>query len=235
MLRSPFRLVLSAVALTMLGPSAAWADQGAAPAPRPAFDLAQATVSALAIAEDIEELIARVDRNRLGDPSSRFEGTNAARQVQGLAQKGANLFNRPLGASGDPVRRSATGLRAAFTTIAMQMNDAVGQFDKLATAESENDTSDAVRALTAAFSDERAWQMLQQATRDVLTALTTGAGGAAGPSRLALTRAERETVLAGLTKAFPRLGTNSRGGGNAFTSAALVHELLTRPAPAADE
>jgi hypothetical protein len=221
-------LVALAAAATMS------ASQGGAPAPagagqpRPAAELATATVSALQIAESIEQLIDRIDRNRLGDQSSRFEATSTARSALGRAQEGVALFGRPIGAPGDPIRRSATAVRNAFSTLSMQLNEAIRLWDKLAAASDENETSDVVRALTSILSDERAWQVLHQGTRDVTAALVE-------KDRLLLTRAERDAVLAGLKKSFPRLGTASRGGGNAYAAAAVLHEFLTRPLAAADE
>jgi hypothetical protein len=203
------------------------AAAGAAEA-RPAAELVKATVAALAIADSIEQLVDQIDRNRLGDPSSRFEGSSTARRALGRAQEGAALFSRPMGAQEDPIRRSATAVRNMFTQISGQLNEAVRLWDKLSTVTDENEMSDVVRALASTLSDERAWQILNQATRDVTNAIVE-------KDRLLLTRAERDAAVAALKSAFPRLGTTSRGGGNVYASAALLHDFLTRPQPTADQ
>jgi hypothetical protein len=212
----------------------AFADQGGASAPaqaRPAAELAHTTVKALTLAESIEQLLDRIDRNRLGEQSSRFDAMSSARSALSRAQEGAALFGRPMGAPGDPIRRSSTALRNAFNTLSSQLNEAIRLWDKLASITSiseESETSDVVRALATILSDERAWQGLTQGTRDVTNALTE-------KERLLLTRAERDAVVASLKGAFPRLGTNSRGGTNTYAAASVLHDFLTRPVPAADE
>ena len=86
----------------------------AAPQGRPAFELAQTAVTALTLAASIEQSIERIDRNRLGDQSGRFEATNEARRALGRSQEANSLLGEPIGFGEQPDPKGRNGNEGAF-------------------------------------------------------------------------------------------------------------------------
>ncbi len=138
---------------------------------RPAFDLAQATVTALTMAASIEQSIDRIDRNRLGDQSGRFEATSEARRALGRSQEASSLLGKPIGAPDSPVRKAAAAMRAPFSQLSTTLNDAIRIWEKLDRAADENETVDLVRSSVALLANEAPWDRMQQATIGVTQAL----------------------------------------------------------------
>jgi hypothetical protein len=218
--------------LVLFGTTPAFAQ---APTPgRPAFDLAQHTVTVLTMAAAIEQSIERIDRNRLGDQSGRFEATSEARRALGRSQEASALLGKPLGAPESFVRKAAAGLRAPFNQLSSGLSDAIRTWEKLDRTTDENENVDLIRSSVALISNEAPWDRLTQATIGVTQALLD-LGRAAVPGdlktvrHLVLSKTERETVLASLKKSFPRLTASSRGGRPPEAAAAILFEFLSQP------
>ena len=201
---------------------------------RPAFELAQATVTALTLAASIEQSIDRIDRNRLGDQSGRFEATGEARRALGRSQEANSLLGKAIGPPDSAIRKAASAMRAPFSQLSTMLNDVIRIWDKLDRAADENETVDLVRSSVTLLANEGPWDRLGQATIGVTQALldmgrATAAGDVKSVRHLQLTKVERETVLGALKKSFPRLSTNARGGRPAEASAGLLFEFLNQP------
>ena len=223
---------LLALAVLLSGGTAAMAQTApAAGQGRPAFDLAQATVTALTMAASIEQSIDRIDRNRLGDQSGRFEATSEARRALGRSQEANSLLGKPIGAPDSPIRKAAAAMRTPFSQLSTTLNDAIRIWEKLDRAADENETVDLLRSSVALLANEAPWDRMQQATIGVTQALLD-------PNRaghLQLTKADRETVLAGLKKSFPRLSTTARGGRPPEAAAGILFEFLSQPLANAED
>ncbi len=222
------------VVLLSVGTAAAQSAPAAAQG-RPAFELAQATVTALTLAASIEQSIDRIDRNRLGDQSGRFEATTEARRALGRSQEANSLLGRPIGAPDSAIRKAAAAMRAPFNQLSSGLNDAIRTWEKLDRASDDNEAVDLVRSSTALLANESPWERLGQATIGVTHALldverAAVRGDLKSARHLQLTKVERETVIASLKKSFPRLSTNARGGGRpAEASATALFEFLNQP------
>jgi hypothetical protein len=228
------RAITIAVVVLLAGGTAAPQSAPAATQSRPAFELAQATVTALTLAATIEQSIDRIDRNRLSDQSGRFEATTEARRALGRSQEANSLLGRPLGAPDSAVRKAAAALRAPFSQLSNGLNDAIRTWEKLDRTTDENEAVDLVRSSTSILANEGPWERLGQATIGVTQALldverATVRGDLKSARHLQLTKVERETVVASLKKSFPRLSTNARGGRPAEASAAALFEFLNQP------
>jgi hypothetical protein len=234
------RISFLAAALLLSGTIGAAQSAPASTQGRPAYDLAQATVSALTRAASIEESIERIDRNRLGDQSGRFEATNEARRALGRSQEANSLLGKPIGAANSPIRKAATAMRAPFSQLSTALNDAIRTWEKLDRATDENEAVDLVRSSVALLANEGPWDRLAQATAGVTQALldlerAAVPGDLTSVRHLQLTKVERESVLASLKKSFPRLSTSARGGRPAEASAGMLFEFLSRPLANADD
>jgi hypothetical protein len=223
-----------AIVLTLSGGVAAAQSATAGKDARPAFDLAQATVTALTLAASIDESIDRIDRNRLGDQTGRFEATSEARRALGRSQEASSLLGRPIGASDSPVRKAAAAMRTPFNQLSTSLSDAIRIWEKLDRGADENESVDLVRSSVGLISNEAPWDRLGQATIGVTQALldvsrAATPGDVKSARHLLLTKAERETVIASLQKSFPRLTTSARGGRPAEAAAGILFEFLGRP------
>jgi hypothetical protein len=228
------RATVIAIIVTLGGaPAAAQSAPTGAPG-RPAFDLAQAAVTALTLAAGVEQSIDRIDRNRLGDQSGRFEATSEARRAVGRSQEAGSVLGKPIGAPDSQIRKAAAAMRTPFNQLSTSLSDAIRMWERLDRGADENETVDLVRSSVGLLANEAPWDRLGQATVGVTQALLdmsrAGVAGDASTVRhLQLTKAERDTVLAGLKKSFPRLTTNARGGRPAEAAAGILFEFLSRP------
>jgi hypothetical protein len=227
-------LLLAAVFVTVSAVGTAAAQPAPASQSRPAFELAQATVTALALADSIDQSIERIDRNRLADQSGRFEATTEARRALGRSQDANSLLGRPFGAPNSPVRKAAAAMRAPFSQLSTGLSEAIRIWEKLDRASDENEAVDLVRSSTTILSNEGPWERLVQATIGVTQVLldvdrASVPGDVKSVRHLQLTKVERESVLASLRKSFPRLSTNARGGRPVEASAGVLFEFLNRP------
>lgn len=198
---------------------------------RPAFDLGQATVTALTMAASIEQSIDRIDRNRLNDQSGRFDATSEARRALGRSQDANALLGKAIGPPDSQIRKTAAAMRAPFGQLSNSLNDAIRTWEKLDRITDENEMVDLVRSSAALLSNEAPWDRLQQATIGVTQALLdpTRAG------RLLLSQTERDTLLAGLKKSFPRLTATARGGRPAEAAAGILFAFLSQPLANAED
>ena len=225
--------------MTLAGGTAAAQPAPAATQGRPAFDLAQASVAALALAASVEQSIDRIDRNRLADQSGRYEATSEARRALGRSQEASSLLGKPIGAPDSPIRKAAAAMRTPFNQLSTSIGDAIRIWEKLDRGADENETVDLVRSSVGLLANEAPWDRLGQATVGVTQALLDMSraavpGDVKSVRHLQLTKAERETVLAGLQKSFPRLTVNARGGRPAEAAAGILFEFLSRPLLNAD-
>jgi hypothetical protein len=201
---------------------------------RPAFDLAQAAVTALTLAAGVDQSIDRIDRNRLTDQSGRFEATSEARRALGRSQEAGAVLGKPIGAPDSQIRKAAAAMRAPFNQLSTSLNEAIRTWEKLDRGADENESVDLVRSSVGFISNEAPWDRLGQATIGVTQALLDMSraavpGDATTARHLQLTKAERDTVLAGLKKSFPRLTTSARGGRPPEAAAGILFEFLSRP------
>jgi hypothetical protein len=214
-----------------------------APAPagaRPAQALTTAAITALTLAAAIDQSLDRIDRNRLGDQNVRLEATGHVRRALDRSREAQSLFSKPLGAAGDPVRKSADGMRAPFSQLSSGLNQIVSVWDKMALVSDENEIVEMVRTTEGILANERPWEMLVRATQDLtLALLDISRAGVPGDIKtvrhLRLTRDEREAQLARLEKAFPAVTSGARGGRAPDVAAGILHEFLTRPYASEDE
>jgi hypothetical protein len=210
------------------------AQSAAGAAPGPAFQLAQASVTALTLAASIEQSIDRIDRNRLNDQSGRFEATSEARRALGRSQEAGSLLGKQYGASDSPIRKAAAAMRTPFNQLSTDLNDAIRIWEKLDRGADENESVDLVRSSVGLLSNEAPWDRLAQATIGVTQALldvsrAASPGDLKSVRHLLLTKAERDSLVAGLQKSFPRLTANARGGRPAEAAAGILFEFLNRP------
>jgi hypothetical protein len=221
-------LVLSGAVAAAQSPPPAPASDAAA------FELAQAAVTALTLAASVEQSIDRIDRNRLGTPSGRFEATSEARRALGQSQQASAVLGKPIGPANSSVRKVAAAMRAPFNQLSSNLGDAIRTWEKLERTPDENETVDLVRSSAALLGNEGPWDRLAQATIGVTQALLD-VSRAAVPGdmqtvrHLQLTKDQRDSLLERLRKAFPRLTATSRGGTPAETAAGILFEFLTRP------
>jgi hypothetical protein len=125
-------------------------------------------------------------------------------------------------------------MRAPFNQLSTSLNDAIRAWDKLDRGADENESVDLVRSSVGLLANEAPWDRLSQATIGVTQALldmnrAAVAGDRTTVRHLQLTKLERDTVLAGLRKSFPRLTTNARGGRPPEAAAGILFEFLSRP------
>src|SRR6187549_1130490 len=158
------RAITTALVVLLSGGTAAAQSAPAAAQGRPAFELAQATVTALTLAASIEQSIDRIDRNRLGDQSGRFEATTEARRALGRSQEANSLLGRPIGAPDSAIRKAAAAMRAPFNQLSSGLNDAIRTWEKLDRASDDNEAVELVRSSTALLANEGPWERLGQAT-----------------------------------------------------------------------
>lgn len=228
------RATVIALVMMLVGGTAAAQSAPAGKDARPAFELAQATVTALTLAASIEQSIDRIDRNRLADQSGRFEATSEARRAVGRSQEANSVLGRPIGAADSAIRKAAAAMRVPFNQLSTSLNDAIRIWEKLDRGADENESVDLVRSSVGFLANEAPWDRLAQATIGVTQALldvsrAATPGDVKSVRHLLLSKAERETVLAGLQKSFPRLTASARGGRPAEAAAGLLFEFLNRP------
>ena len=203
------RSITIALVVLLSGGTAA-AQSAPAPAQsRPAFELAQATVTALTLASSIEQSIDRIDRNRLGEiPAG---SRPRPKLVRARPESRGELAARPaIGAPDSAIRKAAAAMRAPFNQLSSGLNDAIRIWEKLNRVSDDNEAVDLVRSSTALLANEGPWERLGQATIGVTHALldlerAAVRGNLKSARHLQLTKVERETVIASLKKSFPRL------------------------------